>query len=490
MFSKKNLATYTEVMAFSMLLFFTLLNINVIRIYKDTLSIVGVGVAKIGMVKGVLELPFSILIMYICTILHRRLGRLSCFLIAISFFTIFFFLFGFVYYPNQEIFSHGVESFVNFMFSSLPYQGAFLSSVASTVRTGILQSPYIFLYIFGEVWVVVLYGFLIWSFIHTKTSRDSVKKHYPVYTLIGQLSIIFSGYIMLKAKYTISTLIGVNCDVKMLALLIFITSVILVISYLINYFSFPTLVQEQTKEQIKEQELKKSNDSGNYFSRIIDFLNEQKNIKQMFIIIICYGFLATLIHLIWFHYLTIYYENNTSRLIEMQSYLNYYIGTLTIILGVCARFIFNRFQWDKIFLSVPIIGGFFGVLFVLFVIFTNNVPADLEYGGLKIAYITILIGNTYYILSRALKYILFDTSKEIFFSWYNKNEAVLFQGKSLVDVLAFKIGKSSGAFCATMILIFIQQGILLNFSYVLLLIATISVNYLWISSAKKIKKLS
>lgn len=481
MFLGKKTAVYKELAAFSLLLFLTLLNINVIRIYKDTLSIVGVGVPKIGLVKGILELPFSVLLMYTCAKLHTNLGRLPCFLITIFFFTSFFYCFGFLFYPNQAVFSAKVESLINAATLNLAWKNVFFETAMLCLKTVVLQAPYVFLYIFGEVWVVVLYGYLIWSFIQVKTSKESAKKHFPIYTLIGQISIICSGYILLKAKYTINQLIGIHCEVKILALLILMTSIMLTLSYFINYISFSTVVLDGKKTNVQQIQRKK-----NYIVDIIEFLKKQANIRQMFIILICYGFLATLIHLIWFHYLTIYYDNNTSKLIDIQSYLNYFIGSFTIILGIMSKFVFKRFNWETIFLSVPIISGIFAILFIGLVITTNSL-GGLEYKGVSITYITIIIGNIYYILSRALKYILFDTSKEIFFSWYNKNELVLSQGKSLVDVLAFKIGKSTGAFCATLALIFIQQQVFLGFSYAILLVSTTGAYYLWLLSGKKIR---
>jgi ATP/ADP translocase len=457
---------YVKTIAFALLLFFSLLHVNIVRVFKDTFSIVDMGIYNVGIIKGMLEVPFSILVIYLYNKLSKKFNNLTCFLLITGFFITFFCWFGWIFYLKQQL------NIPNFQDTPLFIENK-NTFIQSKLYFVLIKLPYICLYLFGEVWVVVLYSFLIWSFIHTKTSENDVTQNYTIYNSISQSSIIVSGFILSYVRNILNISMGL-VDIQTMSLLILITGLIIVLFYLFIYFYFPSFSQN-----IKEQQGQSYSFSMEYYS----LLSNNKNIRKMFYIVLCCGLSMTLLHLLWFQYLQVFYENNISSIINVQGYLNYYTGGITLSLCFISKLIFRTFQWKFLSLLVPMLCGIFSILFLLFLWFnTTNLSTNYKINHNLI----LIIGSIYYIMSRSLKYTIFDIAKEIFFSYYKKNQEVLTKGKSLIDVIAFKLGKSTGALCIT--LFSFTHYITLSFSYFILTFVMLVIYYIWISSINKINK--
>ena len=91
-----------------------------------------------------------------------------------------------------------------------------------------------------------------------------------------------------------------------------------------------------------------------------------------------------------------------------------------------------------------------------------------------------MIGSLQYVLVRASKYVLFDSTKERLYTFI-KNEELKTKGKVVADVLCFKLGKAMGAFTLALPLIISP-----NQNYITIApftgIALVTVCYFWIRS--------
>jgi AAA family ATP:ADP antiporter len=170
----------------------------------------------------------------------------------------------------------------------------------------------------------------------------------------------------------------------------------------------------------------------------LTMLTASKQVRNIVLIIFGYGFTVTLMHLTWLSALQHRYPSPI-EFMQFQAYLNYWTGIITIVTAVLGRKIVEIFglsfsaKITPIFTLVP--GAMFYAACTVFNYSLNNTI---------IMYATT-VGSIQYVLVRASKYVLFDSTKERLYTFI-ENEELKTKGKVLADVLGFKLGKAMGAF--------------------------------------------
>ena len=409
-----------------------LININIVRIIKDSYVITILGPEIITFCKVFLELPISIIFFFLYLKLSNllnteTLARLFTILLLFLLFLLPFLFFKYYYYVTFSDYT------IQYLISLFPYFKGIIFIIA--------YWPYTIYFVIAEIWPIVSYSFLFWQFINKINDFQSSKKYYIFYNLYSQILLLISGGIinyfishetfLHKIIYFISFPVHDNDQIlKVLSLLMFFFGLFsLLLYYLINKFY--------------------------YFSKIKFFLTirdslfiilRSSNIFNILFMIISYSFSISIIYLTWLSALQTQYPSPI-EFIQFQAYLNYWTGILSILFALLINkfiYIFGLLFSSK-FTSILILVS--GSIFYLFcIIFTYTLNPIL------ILFVT-MIGSIQYIFIRSSKYILFDTTKERLYTLI-KNEEIKTKGKLIIDILGFKLGKFLGAFLLSFPMIF------------------------------------
>jgi len=137
-------------------------------------------------------------------------------------------------------------------------------------------------------------------------------------------------------------------------------------------------------------------------------------------------------------------------------------GTVTLMMMLLGRTIFEKFGWRTAALVTPSMIGITGSIFFALNIFGSTfAPIATRFGTTPLM-LAVLVGAAQNILSKSSKYSLFDPCKEMAYIPLDQESKT--KGKAAVDVIGNPLGKSGGSFIQQ-ILIFLVGNLALATPY-------------------------
>lgn len=122
------------------------------------------------------------------------------------------------------------------------------------------------------------------------------------------------------------------------------------------------------------------------------------------------------------------------------------VGATTLLMTLLGSQIPKRFGWKAGALATPVAIGGLSLVFFAFITF-GKVEQSAE--ALRMA---VLVGTVQNVLSKAVKYALFDPTKEM--AYIPLDEESKLKGKAAIDVLGARLGKSGGALIQQAIVVY------------------------------------
>ena len=173
----------------SALIFCILFNQNILRILKDSILIseISAEVASFAKVYCVTPAAAIFVIAYAKMVNHLSFSKIYYYLT--TFFLGFFIIFAFILYPNIHIF-HANSSKLETMMLSYPHLKWYIALVCNW--------SYIVFYTLSELWPNIFYVLLFWQFANEITSTEEAKRFYTFFSLFGNSSLIFVGFLMMN----------------------------------------------------------------------------------------------------------------------------------------------------------------------------------------------------------------------------------------------------------------------------------------------------
>lgn len=458
-----------KILPMMVMMFFICFNYSILRNVKDTVVVTAAssGAEVLPFIKVWVLLPMAILFTLIFAKLSNRYSQEKVFYIIISFFLVFFGLFTFFLYPYQEILHP--HTLADKLESILP--GGFKGLIMM-----FRNWSFTLFYVVCELWGSMVLGVLFWGFANEVTTMTEARRFYSMLGVISSFAGIVAG-------------VGANIltDNQTWEQTLNILTLVIIVLGALTMATFAWMNKNVLKGpgfdglhkpafEIKQKKRLSMRESFSY-------LSNSKYLICIAGLVICYNLVINLVEIVW--------KDQLRQLHPLSIEYNHYMNNMTSMVGIFATMaslfmskLISRFGWTRTALITPVIMLVTSIGFFVFMLFRYDLadPVYILFGVTPLA-IAVFFGASQVCMSKACKYSVFDSTKEMAFIPLG-HECKL-KGKMAIDGVGSRLGKSGGSL--------IHQGLLMIFAtvsasgpYVALVV--IGVIVVWIIATRSLGK--
>ncbi len=459
-----------------------LFNFGTLRSIKDSLVVPNIGAEVISFLKLWLVLPSTVGFTLIYVKLSNKFDYEHLFYLIVSFFLGFFIIFAYILFPDQQLYHPDAEA-ISSLTECYPNFKWFIYIIG--------KWSYALMYVFCELWSVVIINLLFWQHANHIFDTDSAKRFYPFLGIVGNLGLILAGNVLVS----FSNLSGLpDADITENYATNIKFQCEMVLKPLINAIIFSGLLAMVLYRYIDKCILKKHKMKRNFttpteetktklsFWKSIKLILSSKYIGHIVLLVLCYGLLINILEGPWKAKVKELYPNTVDYMNFMGKF-NIWMGISCVTFSLVGSNILRRFSWLISALITPYMLTCTGFMFFGFMLFSNHI--DFFEECVNPIYITVLIGAIQNILSKSTKYSLFDSTKEM--AYIPLPLELRTKGKVAVEVIGLKLGKSLGAVIQSFVFIFMPLATFDSVTVYLLGIFFI-VMMIWIWNVKILNK--
>jgi AAA family ATP:ADP antiporter len=416
----------------SAMMFFIIYVYTVVRDTKDTLVVSHCGAEAITFLKVYGVLPASAIFMILYSKLSNVLSKEALFYTTCIPFFAFYLAFCLFLYPYRHILHP--ENFGE----GLGLEG--LKFLTSIVKYWTFSLFYVISELFGSVGVSVLF----WQFANEIIPMDQAKRFYPLFGQLANLAPIAAGQtVVLSAAMTDPK--SEDPFLKSIQLMtVFIT--LSGVSITALYKGLSGIVRQEKEKKALLAAVsdaspvvkKKKPKMG--MAESFKFLLQSKYLGFLSILVIAYGLSINFTEVLWKSQVKLLYPNKQDYQRFMGNYSTI-MGATTFLIIFAGSHIVKTFGWKVGALTTPVMMALLAAPFFGFIIFggINATGASSK----TVLATAVWIGLVQNILSKSIKYALFDPTKEMAYIPLDNESKT--KGKAAIDVLGARIGKSGGA---------------------------------------------
>jgi ATP:ADP antiporter, AAA family len=426
-----------------LIMFLICFNYTILRNVKDAVVVTAKssGAEVIPFIKVWVLLPMAVLATLIFTKISSRFSQEKVFYITITSFLVFFALFTFVLFPLQNILH--------------PHQTAdYLESQLPPGFKGLIAMfrnwTFTFFYVFCELWSTMVLSVLFWGFANEVTKITEARRFYSMLGVIAS----FSGIVAGVAANLLTNNQNWDKTLEILMMTVIIFGCLTMVAFrwmnknVLNAPEFHELHQTRSNQLLPKKRLS--------IRESIDYLLNSKYLICIALIVVCYNLFINVVEIVWKDQLRQLYPET----VDYSRFMNYMTSAVGIIATTTSLFmaqLIARFGWTRTALITPVIMLLTSVGFFSFMLFRDDLSGPVNYfiGTTPLA-IAVFFGAAQVCMSKACKYSVFDSTKEMAFIPLSHESKL--RGKAAIDGVGSRIGKSGGSI--------IHQGLLMLFGTV------------------------
>ncbi|MFA6118503.1 MAG: Npt1/Npt2 family nucleotide transporter [Parachlamydiales bacterium] len=472
-----------------MLLLFFLISFNyhILKILKDTLIITAPnsGAEVIPFLKVWAILPSAILLTFLFTKLSSKFNREKIFYVMISIFLVFFAIFIFVLNPNAGLYQ--LDSMSDYLSLHMPHG---FKGMIAIVR----YWHFSLFYIMAEAWSTIMLSLLLWIFVVDVLSINEAKRYYAFFGTSRNFAGIVSGllgeYLANKALSNQGAVTGIGkffgCHTVWDQTLFIFISVILVCGILIMGLYRYMHVAIYPQRYLMGSDIQNKGKQKISFRESVMYAFKSKYVLYIALIVLCYNILINFSEVLW--------KSQMKELYPTSSEYTAYTSKITYLTGIIAATssffisgnLIRRLGWKFTAMVTPIVLLLTGLGFFYFLFLKNHSLSSnlaITFLGISPLALAVFFGSLQNIFSRALKYTIFDDTKEMAFIPLTPQEKL--KGKSVIDGIGSRLGKSGSSLMMQILLMVFASPIGASPYIFVIFILTVPV---WIMAINRVSK--
>ncbi|MEM9416825.1 MAG: Npt1/Npt2 family nucleotide transporter, partial [Bacteroidota bacterium] len=366
----------------------------------------------------------------------------------------------FVFIPNIEMFK--LNSLADTLNSVLPAMG--------TLWEALRFWPFTLFYINAEAWGTMALGVLFWTFVNDITSVEQSKRFYSFLALGAAVGLILSGTALKSLSKNHNLTLGVGIGLMAMILVIY------------NFFARdiknnPALYQVEQKPKKKKAQLS--------LLESVRFLAKSEYLAQIATLVITYGVVISLFESVWKDKIKEFTAGDAAAMTNIYGNQGIMAGIASLILILfLSSPIMNR-GWRFAASVTPTIALIATIIFFATLYFEGPLSGFTSSFGVSPLGFAVLFGLVNVVFIKAVKYTLFDPTKERAYIPLDEESKV--RGKAAVDGVGSRIGKSLGSFIVTLILV-PTMGSINNAKYITFFIILIAL-VMWLRAVNRLSVL-
>jgi ATP:ADP antiporter, AAA family len=409
------------------MMFFILFNYSMLRSVKDGFVVTTIGPESISFLKTYVVLPSAILAMVVYAKLCNMMSQQKVFYTVTGFFVSYLAFFTFVLYPNPG-FAHPDPETIARISENFPNLKWF---IRISGNWGVAT-----FYAVSELWGSMMLSLLFWQFANQITKTEEAKRFYSMFGLLGNFALPLTAVVLVY-------FLGQEASDGLTFLPVLYISIAngLVVMWIyhwinINVLTDKSLYNPSSATQVKKKKTKLS--LGESFKLIFS----SKYLGMIAILVLAYGISVNLIEGVWKAKIKELYPTKEAYTVYM-GHFQAWQGAGAILFMILGSNILRRVSWKTAAMLTPLMMFITGSAFFAFILFDQEL---LPYIGLISAAqplsLAVTIGMIQNVLSKATKYSLFDSTKEM--AYIPLDDELKSKGKAAVDVVGGRFGKSGG----------------------------------------------
>lgn len=439
-----------------LIMFCILFNYTLLRDTKDTLVVNASGASAITFLKLYCVTPCAILFVILYAKLTNILKREYVFYTIVTPFLIFFGIFGFVLYPNLDAL-HPSQEMLASITASYPRLSGFVDIFA--------YWSYSLFYVLAEIWGSAMIALMFWQFANQIVRMKESKRFYGLFVVIGNAALILSGFVVSFCSESIKDFFpGQSAEqvwgisLKWLMGSVVVMGILAMALYRwmhTNVLPDPRYYDGDDVAIGAGKKKKKKPGLAESFKIIIS----SPELGLIAMLIMAYGVTINLVEVQWKEQLKFYFAGDRGGYNGFMGQYSLWTGVFTILFSLfIGSNILRVVSWFKAAVITPafiLVGGGLFFAFILSskdIMYLKDLVANilLSIGTNPVTAATFL-GAAIVIMSKSIKYSLFDPTKEM--AYIPLDDELKTKGKAAVDVIGGRAGKAGGAFVQNMLFI-------------------------------------
>lgn len=414
---------------------------SLLKSAKDALVITApsAGAVCIPFLKVWGVLPIAFFAVYLFTKLANKFDIQKVFYFLMAGFIAFFLVFSFVLYPNQAIL-HPHE-FADHLQTILPKGCLGLIAIFR-------NWTFTLFYVMSELWGTIMMTVMFWGIANNITSTKDAKRFYAIFGLGANIATILSGQVsvIITNNPIFSSIFQSSDDYwgSILKLIVVLSSILSIIVLICFYYLFNHLKKQECPIKLKEKKEQRSIKMG--LRENFTYLSKSKYLLCIALIVLCFNLSLHMIEVVW--------KDQVHLLYPKAEHFNAYMGKVQRAIGIISTLvslfvcgpIVRKKGWYFCAILTPAILLITGSFFFGFILAKDLIGNFANsFLGLTPLAMIVFLGSAQNCFARSSKFTFFDVTKEM--SFIPLSQECKLKGKSAIDGVGSRIGKSGGSLC-------------------------------------------